>query len=142
MIPSKRKINRLNKRQRKIHRVAEFKIIALYFTVKLKPEINQKAFEAFTDAYLDHFWETGISTHAFHMNDQGEIENYLVKETRNSKGKWIEESYTSVEMDLLFTWLKNRDEVVSIVNTWEEDFCYCWIKWAVEDKIALGFPLH
>ena len=114
---SKRRISRLNQRQRKKLFVGKFQQMLVEIKVKFTNNSDQDSYDQFFDIYLEfieknHFYTLGLNAVA-----NGVAESVVFPRLKDKKGNFVSKagSATVEDLELVRNWLLGRTEIDSIL---------------------------
>ncbi len=139
--PTKRRISRMNLRQRKKYQVGEFRKLTKNFEVQLVGGMDAKRIEEFSDRYWSYVNSIGLDSSGFDWNidtsSKSNRRNYLIGWTGN-RGRYTDtSSCTELQLKSVLMWLKEQHEVLKINNVWTNDYNYCALTWEEDVRCEL-----
>lgn len=114
---SKRRISRLNHRQRKKFFVAEFQQLLVEIKVKFTNNSDQDSYVQFFDNYLNFIENNHLYTIGINGVKNGIAETVVFPRLKDKNGNYVSKagSATVEDLELVRNWLFGRTEVGSIL---------------------------
>lgn len=134
--PSKRKVARLNRRQRKKFKLGEFRCLTKQFKIIFRDGLGSSEVEAFSNRYWSFVNSIGLDTSGFDWNvsswRSNEQRNWLIGWTGNLGRLTKTSSCTDEQLQKVLSWLKEQDEVIHVKKHWIDDSNYCVLTFSDE----------